>query len=203
MYAASWRCYLTYLLPSINCTERFQELQWSSAPSPSSSGAGYGSSSALKSRGGGWASCASLGVHASSTRPCAQNGARFGAHGAQRPRVHRERRTGTQVPSLRTCTERPLYSSHVAGVRRAGGSRVSVNSNRMPRVRAVVSTRRTCADMAQLRRGARRRGRGRESRGVRAVVGARCAHLEGGHRNGPRGDRDGVARGIKGRHAPW
>ena len=42
-----------------------------------------------------------------------------------------------------------------------------------------------------------------ESGGVRAVVGARCAHLEGGHRNGPRGDRDGVARGIKGRHAPW
>ena len=30
---------------------------------------------------------------------------------------------------------------------------MSVNSNRMPRVRAVVSTRRTCADMAQLRRG--------------------------------------------------
>ena len=105
---------------------------------------------------------------------------------------------------------------------------MSVNSNRMPRVRAVVSTRRTCADMAQLRRGGavvgeggslegyapswaregvwratRRRGRGRESGGVRAVVGARCAHLEGGHRNGPRGDRDGVARGIKGRHAPW
>ena len=93
---------------------------------------------------------------------------------------------------------------------------MSVNSNRMPRVRAVVSTRRTCADMAQLRRGgavvvgeggslegyAPSWARG-ESGGIRAVVGARCAHLEGGHRNGPRGDRDGVARGIKGRHAPW
>jgi len=95
---------------------------------------------------------------------------------------------------------------------------VSVNSNRMPRVRAVVSTRRTCADMAQLRRGGavvgeggslegyapswaregvwratRRRGRGRESGGVRAVVG------EGGSLEGyaPSWAREGVWRATR------
>jgi len=107
---------------------------------------------------------------------------------------------------------------------------VSVNSNRMPRVRAVVSTRRTCADMAQLRRGGavvgeggslegyapswaregvwratRRRGRGRESGGLRAVVG------EGGSLEGcapswapdARTSKAGIATGHAGIETEW
>ena len=49
--------------------------------------------------------------------------------------------------------------------------------------------------------GGRREGLWRATRRRERTGGRR--HLEGWHRDGPRWDRDGVPRGIEGRHSPW